>query len=155
MNAPCFKAARGFSLLEMLLVLTIMALMVGIAATSLSRSVGGAEVRAAGRDIAAGLRYARSQAMVRKEPMAFHVDGNERAWKAADKPAKKIPDDMEITLQTGRSLITGENAGYILFYPDGSSTGGNVTISTGDLHWDVGVAWLTGRIKMAPPEGPQ
>ena len=149
------KQVQGFSLLEMLLVLTIMALMVGIAATSLSRSVGGAEVRAAGRNIAAGLRYTRSQAMVRKQPMEFHVNGDERTWIAADKDAEKIPDEMEITLQTGRSLLTGENSGYILFYPDGSSTGGNVTISTGDLHWDVGVAWLTGKIKMAPPEGPK
>lgn len=146
--------ARGFSLLEMLLVLTIMALMVGIAATSLSRSIGGAQIRAAGRDIAAGLRYTRSQAMVRKQPMVFAVDANERTWQAAGKKTVTIPDGMELSLLTGRSELTGENAGNIRFYPDGSSTGGRVTISSGDVHWDVGVSWLTGKITLAAPEGP-
>jgi general secretion pathway protein H len=149
------KLARGFSLLEMMLVLIIMASLLGLAATSLSSSIGGAQIRAAGRDIAAGLRYTRSQAMVRKEPLTFHVDANERVWQAAEKPLKKIPDGMDLSLLTARSELTGENAGNIRFFPDGSSTGGRVTISSGELHWDVGVSWLTGKITLAPPEAQQ
>ncbi|GAB4181761.1 MAG: GspH/FimT family pseudopilin [Wenzhouxiangellaceae bacterium] len=139
---------RGFSLLEILLVLTLMALIMGVAATSLSRNIGSAEIRSAGKAIAAGLRYTRSQAMVRKQPLTFNVDANERTWQAAGRKTVKIPDGMELTLLTARSELTGENAGNIRFFPDGSSSGGRVTISHGDYHWDIGIAWLTGKISI-------
>lgn len=146
---------RGFSLLELLLVLSLMALIVGVAASSISGSTRSAEIRSAGRAIAEGLRYTRSQAMVRKESLVFMVDANARVWQAADRNAVTIPDGMDLSLLTARSELTGENAGNIRFFPDGGSTGGRVTVSTGDLHWDIGVAWLTGKISIANVEEPR
>ncbi len=143
------RSAAGFSLLEILVVLTLMGLMLGLVGASLMRSGASAEIRAQSREIAAGLRYARTRAMVQKQPQTFEVNANERFWRAADRPARALPEEMDITLLTARSEITGENAGQIRFFPDGSSTGGRVTVSAGDLHRYIGVAWLTGKITLA------
>ena len=48
--------------------------------------------------------------------------------------------------------MTGENAGGIRFFPDGSSTGGSVLLSVDERKWYVTVGWLTGEISQDPPE---
>jgi general secretion pathway protein H len=48
--------------------------------------------------------------------------------------------------------MLSEHAGSVRFYPDGSSTGGRIILSRSGSGYQVGVQWLTGRIRMAPWE---
>ena len=47
-------------------------------------------------------------------------------------------------------LRAGEGA--ILFFPDGGSTGGRVTLSAGTAAWSADVAWLTGETRLLRDE---
>ena len=47
---------------------------------------------------------------------------------------------------TGRSELRSENVGAITFFPDGSSTGGQVTLSAGNRAFKVDVLWITGKV---------
>ena len=144
--------ANGFSLIELIAVLILVVLLFGLVAGSLSRSISGAELRNEVREVIAGLRYTRGQAIVKREAQIFSVDADARTWQVPGQEPQTLPEGLDITLETARSLLTGENAGGIQFYPDGASTGGSVTLSVDQRKWYVTVGWLTGEISQDPPE---
>ena len=136
----------GFSLLELMVVIVLAMLLFAVVGVSVSRSIAGAEIRNAARDITAGIRHTRGQAIVTRQQQVFHVDAHNRTWKASERDLVELPDGLEITLETARSELTGENAGGIRFYPDGASTGGCITLLAQEREWQVSVSWLTGEI---------
>lgn len=145
-------ASGGFSLIELIVVMILVVGLFGLIGGSLGRSVGAAELRNEVRELIAGIRHTRSQAIVHKTEQVFLVDADARTWQAAGREPQRLPDGLDITLTTARSELTGENAGGIRFYPDGSSTGGSVLLSVDERRWYVTVGWLTGEISQDPPE---
>jgi general secretion pathway protein H len=143
---PPLRGQTGFSLLELIIVVVMIGLLFSIAAVSVGRSVTGAEIRNAHRAVTAGLRHTRGQAIVQREQQVFLVDADANSWQASGEAPVRLPEGMAITLNTARSELTGENAGGIRFFPDGSSTGGSVVLSSGEREWHVSVGWLTGEI---------
>lgn len=139
-------AERGFSLVELMVVMMLVTLLFSVVGVSVSRSVGGAEMRNAEREIIAGLRHTRGQAIIKREQQVFLVDTNARAWTAAGQSPVSLPDGLEITLNTARSELTGEGVGGIRFFADGASTGGSVVLTAQEREWHIAVAWLTGEI---------
>ncbi|AKS40867.1 GspH/FimT family pseudopilin [Wenzhouxiangella marina] len=138
--------ASGFSLLELILVMAMVGLLFTVVTVSVSRSLTGAEIRAAASDLLAGLRHTRGQAIIQRQQQVFIVDAEARTWQAAGREPVQIPEGMDITINTARSELTGERAGGIRFYPDGASTGGSVVLTAGEREWHVSVGWLTGEI---------
>lgn len=138
--------AGGFSLLELILVMAMVGLLFTVVTVSVSRSLTGAEIRAAASDLLAGLRHTRGQAIIQRQQQVFIVDAEARTWQAAGREPVQIPEGMDITINTARSELTGERAGGIRFYPDGASTGGSVVLTAGEREWHVSVGWLTGEI---------
>lgn len=128
------------------MVLVLVMLLFAVVGVSVSRSIGGAEIRNAAREMTAGIRHTRGQAIVTRQQQVFHVDANDRSWQAAERERVSLPDGLEITLDTARSELTGENAGGIRFYPDGASTGGCVTLLAQEREWQISVSWLTGEV---------
>ncbi len=144
--------AHGFSLIELMVVMVLVVGLFGLVGTSISRSVGGAELRNEVREIIAGLRHTRGQAIIKRKEMVFRADAGNMTWQAAGREEQQLPEGLDITLNTARSEMTGENAGGIRFFPDGSSTGGSVLLSVDERKWYVTVGWLTGEISQDPPE---
>jgi general secretion pathway protein H len=138
------QRSRGFTLVEMLVVLVIAALVMTLVGTSISRSIGGAEMRTAARKLAASMRYTRTRAILSKSEQVFLVDTENRKYTAADRDPVELPEGMEVLLTTARSELTSETAGGIRFYPDGGSTGGSVKLEANERIYTINVAWLTG-----------
>ncbi|NCO19993.1 MAG: prepilin-type N-terminal cleavage/methylation domain-containing protein [Gammaproteobacteria bacterium] len=147
------RLEAGFSLIELMVVMVLVVGLFGLIGGSLSRSVGAAELRNEVREVIAGMRHTRGQAIVTRSEQLFRVDADALTWQAAGRDPQRMPEGLDITLTTARSELTGENAGGIRFYPDGSSTGGSVLLSVGEREWHVTVGWLTGEISQEPPEG--
>lgn len=143
---------RGFTLVELLVVLVIAALAMALVGTSISRSVSGAEMRTAAHKVAASLRYTRTQAILTKSEKVFLVDTEKHSFQAADRQQETLPKGMNVELNTARSELTSETAGGIRFYPDGGSTGGNVRLEANGRVYQVNVAWLTGEASMQRPD---
>lgn len=140
---------RGFTLIELLVVMVIMVLAYAMTAPMISAGVSGAELKAAARQIAAGLRKARSEAVVRKNEVALTVDVERRQFElSGDKHIYRLPEKIEVALFTAQSELMDAKTGAIRFYPDGSSTGGRVTLSRGERKYRVDVDWMTGRVKI-------
>lgn len=137
---------HGFSLVELLAVLVLISLLFGLVGGSIYRSMDSVKVRRTGTEVLNALRYVRGQAIVTHEVQFLEVDIENRTFRAADRDVQELPDGVEITLRTASMDLLDDKVGRLRFYPDGSSTGGRVTLMAGDRVWRVNVAWLTGEI---------
>ena len=140
------RRVKGFTLIELMVVMMLVMLLFAVVGVSVTRSVEGAELRAVEREITAGLRHTRGQAIIQRSQQVFTVDTEKRTWQAAGKDPVELPEGLEITMNTARSELTGEGIGSIRFYPDGASTGGSIVVQAQDREWHIAVAWLTGEI---------
>ena len=143
---------RGFTLVELLVVLVIASLVLALVGTSISRSISGAEMRQAARKMAASMRYTRTRAIISKSQQVFLVDSEQRSYTAAGRDPVQLPDEMNVQLTTARSELTSETVGGIRFYPDGGSTGGSVALETNGRIYRVDVVWLTGEASLIREE---
>ena len=141
-----FRSQGGFSLVEILVVLVMIALLFGLVGGSLYRSMDSVQVRKAGKSVVNALRHTRAQAIVHREERFLEVDLEARSYQAPGRDVEILPEAIELTLRTASMDILNDNRGRIRFYPDGSSTGGEITLMAGGTVWRVRVAWLTGEI---------
>ena len=141
---------RGFTLLEVLVVLVIGAVMYAMILGVPFRGASIADLKSSARMLASGLRQAQSMAMVSRRDAVLTVDMEARAYTlAGETQAKGLPKDIELKLFTAQSEILSDTKGGIRFYPDGSSTGGRITVKAGERQYLVDVDWLTGRVSIA------
>lgn len=147
-TAKPFVAQRGFSLLELIAVIVLIAIAVTVASISISSSLTSAKIQAVSRDLVAALRYTRGQAVVKREQKTLDVDLEAMSYTVPGKEAVKFPDKIEVKLLTAQNELIHEKAGRIRFYPDGSSTGGHISIIAGTREWRVNVGWLTGEVDL-------
>jgi general secretion pathway protein H len=140
---------RGFTLIELLVVLAIaslaLVLIIGYR-PPWSRGLG---LQATAAELAAGLRLARSEAILSNRQVLFDLDTVGHRYRVGSAAAKQLPADLSIELLTvsGEARKVGE--GDIRFNPDGSSTGGRISLVDGRRKVAVGVEWLTGRVSVA------
>jgi len=140
---------RGFTLIEVMVTLVLLALITAMIIPLMTGSQGKADVQSAAREIAAALRTTRNLAMMRGHSEAFLIDtesGNFRAGSAT--APRRIPGGVQLALITATEERIDDRAGGIRFFPDGSSTGGGVRLVKGNSRDQVLVDWLTGRVSI-------
>ena len=70
----------------------------------------------------------------------------ERKQIVLGKQSRRLPQGIHLKLLTAKRERSGVSRGAIRFFPDGSSTGGRVTLAHDNLSYLVDVDWLTGRV---------
>ncbi|CDH43931.1 GspH/FimT family pseudopilin [Candidatus Contendibacter odensensis] len=138
---------RGFTLLEILVALVIGVLLVALVPPLLSGMSGATELRSAARQLAAGLRSARNEAITRQREAVLTLDLAQHRFGVSGDPREiKLPGGVALKLYTAQSELIGGATGNIRFFPDGSSTGGAITVSDPKRAYRVNVDWLTGAV---------
>jgi len=140
---------NGFSLLELIVALGIAALLFAFFVPTDSSRRGHVELVSSAREVAAALRFARSQAIATNHSMGVVVDVvNDFYRLSGSSTPRPFPRGSQIRLYTTQDQTPDQGAGTIRFYPDGSSSGGGVAISLGDDQYQVLVDWLTGSVSI-------
>ena len=136
------------TMIEILVVLSIMAIGAAIVVPMIGGTgASSGDLRSAARQIAAGLRHARSEAIAQRRETVLTLDLEKRSFRVAQEPREiALPERVEIKLFTAQSDLVNERQGAIRFFPDGGSNGGRVTVASGERKYEVDVDWLTGRV---------
>jgi general secretion pathway protein H len=143
-------SSRGVTLLELLIVLMLMALISAVMIPTFGSGVSNTELKVAARQLAAGLRLARSQAISQRAESSLELDVAARRFRVLPDPAlHQLPERIELKLFTAQRDLVNEQMGSIRFFPDGGSDGGRITVGSGERKFDVDVDWLTGRVAIA------
>ena len=150
MNAARGGACRsaGFSLLELLLVMMLVAATGVLAAGVVGGGFARMELRGSVREIATQLRYTRARALATGVPQTFSIDPAGHVWRAAEGRTGEVPESLGIHFTGAREVQPEAGIGAIVFFGDGASTGGRLRLSRGAAAWDIDVAWLTGEVTL-------
>jgi general secretion pathway protein H len=138
--------AAGFTLLELLVVLVLLAILAGFAGSRMMSGMDRPALQATTDELAALLRRARSEAIVNNAAVAVRVDVDAPSFGIPGQRVYAVPERLKLTLFTAVTDETPSNVGEIRFFPDGSSTGGEITLTGSNAHRYVQVDWLTGRV---------
>lgn len=140
----------GFTLIEMLVVMAVLTLVTLLVPAYLTAGRARAELKAAARAIASSLRETREEALARNRSEAFVIDLVRSSYHGTDARSDgRLPAGTETALVTTAEQAGDAGHGSIRFFPDGSSTGGGVILTRGEVRYEVLVDWLTGRVSLA------
>jgi general secretion pathway protein H len=143
------KPESGFTLVELLVVLGILGLVLALVAPLGQRAWPGFAARSGAERIAAALRETRSEAIAGNREAVLLVDLEAPALRLDEGPPVALDPRFSLALVTGTEEVVAAGAGRIRFFPDGTSTGGRVTLMMEDERLDVLVDWITGRVRIA------
>lgn len=145
------ESGKGFTLIEMIVVLTVLALLTVLLVNNASQVSPATHARSAAQEIAAAFRSARSEALSTNRSVMFSLDVANRTYRLGQSPPTPLPGDIRLSLLTGRDQLASDTVGRFRFDPDGGSTGGRVTVEGGGRIWWVGIDWLSGRVSLEQP----
>src|SRR6186713_2003146 len=94
--------ARGMTMIEILVVLAIMAIGAAIVVPMMGGpGASSGDLRSAARQIAAGLRHARSEAISTRRETVLTLDLEKRSFRVAQEPREiALPEKVELKLFT-------------------------------------------------------
>jgi general secretion pathway protein H len=142
------RTETGFTLLEVIVVLVLGAIIYAVLLSAPLGKASAADLKAAARTLASGLRQAQSTAMATRRDALLTLDVESREFVSSGDSPRRLPDNIDLKLYAAQSEVVSERRGSIRFYPDGSSTGGRITVASGERKYLVDVDWLTGRVSI-------
>jgi len=142
------SAEDGFTLVEMLCVITILALLAAVAIPAWPRTTSRARLESYAIATAALLKADRNAALRRNSEVATQVSAKSRMVRSgANGRVVRVPDDVDFD-----ALLSARCAGGsgISFFPSGMSCGGVIALTRQAAGYEVRVNWLTGGIEVVP-----
>ena len=137
--------SRGFTLLELVVALLVIAVAVGLVAPTIGRSMESVRARAEVAGFSATLRHAREQAITTRQQHTVVVNLTSRLVTvigAEDEVrwTRAISPRLTIDATTPDALI-------VRFEPQGTSSGGAFRLSSGAVTYRITVDAVTGRVR--------
>jgi prepilin-type N-terminal cleavage/methylation domain-containing protein len=142
-NGGCGREA-GFTLLELIVTLSILAIAVGLVVPVIGRSTESLRVRAEVAGFAAFLRHAREQAITTRRPLAIVVDpdAHRMTMMAGEEVRRARPLSPRLSV-----AANPPEAFTVKFEPEGFSSGAEFLLGTESIAFRVSVDPLTGRVR--------
>ena len=140
---------KGFTLLEMLIVLVIMSLLMTLVPPLFSNALPSLRLKTVVNDFSQDLKYIRDIAILKGKKTLVVIDPEAGTYSSEDKDrgAKQvIPNDIKVTTShIGLRDVEDKNP-VIAFFSDGSSSGGIVSLNRGERTYSIIVDWITGSV---------
>jgi general secretion pathway protein H len=143
------SAEQGFTLLEMVCVLAIIALLAAVLLPFIPRETSRSRLQAYALQAATLLKADRDAAISRHVSVATLVDAGSRAIRSGASPASiRIPADVRFDAVLPQTCQRQAALSTIRFFANGTSCGGTIALTRFDAGYEVRVNWLTGRVEI-------
>lgn len=154
-RTPRLTAPRdqdGFALLDLLLALSVLALLMLVALPAVRPGTSSVRQEAYAAEIAAVLKSDRAAAAQSGKSVGTQIDVHQR-WIAAGARRREVqlPADLALDVTSSESCGREQGRFVIAFEADGRSCGAVIKIAKGDRTWRIRVNWLTGYVDVAGP----
>lgn len=148
-RAGKFGRRGGFTLVETIVVLGLFGLVAGMALQLLRPPSERLRLESATRAFCATLHATRARAIATNTESTLIVDVVDKTYVSSSAAAGKLPTDAAIRLDIAHTQRLSPIRGAITFFPDGTSTGGDIILETPDARATIRINWLTGDAKCA------
>jgi general secretion pathway protein H len=147
-RTPAADRRAGFSLIEVVAVMLIIALVASLAVTMMP-GTGRGRLKALALETAALLRRERLGSVMTGQERRVSVDGEQRVLIGDGGDVVAVPRDVVLDILGIDALWTGRQA-VVRFHPDGASTGAVLKLSREKVEYEIRVNWYTGGVAIAP-----
>jgi general secretion pathway protein H len=124
------RARQGFTLIEMVVVLLIIAIGITLAVPLIEGGFDAREVRRAARQIAATMVHCRVEAMSRSAPQGMVINPHRNTVATTDWGRWVVLTDRAVIERLEGGAEVGDGARQILFFPNGSTSGADVVVAS-------------------------
>jgi general secretion pathway protein H len=162
------RSTRGFTLLELIVVLVIIGLMAVLVVPRLVGPLANLDLKTASQKISASLRYARSQAAAEKTTYVALFDFEKNRLVIINPPTTPaeptnsekdgpggsktydLPGKVRLAKGTSREGEFHSGSFRIFFFPSGGSSGGEITVANErGRQYKITVDFITGTVRLA------
>ena len=146
MQTATFCNQRGFSLIELIAVMLLIALAAAIAVPAIDRAMKKREVKQSALGLAAVARDLRRQAVYGGVPLRLTVSPSENGYHASGKPPVYLSQELKISRVEGGEPIDNRLRQFV-FFPNGSILDGTIELSDRDgISYVISFDPLAGRV---------
>ncbi len=144
-------AEDGFTLLEVVCVVAIIAMMAAILLPRMPRGTSRPRLEGYALEVASVLKADRHAAIRRRSPIGTEVSTNSRLIRSgATGKTVRIPADVTYQATLPQRCNQRLAASRIDFFASGMSCGGSVTLTRYGVGYEVRVNWLMGGVDVVP-----
>ncbi len=143
----------GVTIIEMLVVMAIIGMAMAIAVPAMRNMNKSRGARIPALELASELKAARVSAILVGRPIAVHFILPERRYirEGAQDAGGFFSSNLAVSfVRKQAAQVEDGGASSVIFFPDGSSTGGAIVLAEGRIAFQVSVDWLTGNITTEP-----
>lgn len=141
------RRQAGFSLLELMIVIAIMAAAAGVSMPMMARMYDAMQYRDAVRSVIASAKGARFSALSSGQPVDLILNPRSREVHINKTLKAELPETLSMKVTSAREVNLGDDRAVIRFYPNGSSTGGDIRLEhESGRGLQIKVDWLFGRV---------
>jgi general secretion pathway protein H len=146
---PVGNGSRGFSLLELVLVLLLLGVSSLIVIPNIESRLKDREIKGSALALAAAARNLRSRALYEGIPQQLILDLSQNSYRVDRRKEIRLPADVKFGEIKGGEILSG-GIRQFLFFPNGSNHGGSIGLSGGSrsFHYSIRLEPLTGKIEV-------
>ncbi len=145
------NAESGFTLLEMVCILAIIAMLTAVLLPNIPRNTSRPRLEAYALETASLLKADRTAAIRRRVQIATQIDAGGRSLRSGSTgQILRVPDDVAFDAILPSRCNERPAFSTISFFPTGMSCGGTIMLSRLGSSYEIRVNWLTGGIEIVP-----
>ncbi|MCG7918133.1 MAG: prepilin-type N-terminal cleavage/methylation domain-containing protein [Candidatus Thiodiazotropha taylori] len=140
--------SRGFTLIELMLVLVLMAMMFTLTPPLMHKAFPALKLKAAARDLVQEIRFVQQSAIISgsESKISFQLQTDQYQSDLVNQgEVRQLPDGISFIAETSANR---QQILVLHFYPDGSSSGGLIQLGNKSRGFVITVDWLTSRVEI-------
>ena len=141
----------GFTLIELVCALAIIALVVAILLPEIPRGTSRARLEAYALQIATLLKHDRNAAVRQRGVIATEIDAPARSVRSGSTGVVlSVPNDVKFDATLASRCNQRESGSTIMFFSSGMSCGGVIALTRLGAGYEIRVNWFTGGVEIVP-----